>query len=89
MVKSRLYNLTFTIHPKSSKNRDVIWSALEPEFSSIDSKRVEFHSKSNKNGIVFHLATSDVNSLRAAATTLMRLYMVADGVHHFMVKKNG
>jgi tRNA threonylcarbamoyladenosine modification (KEOPS) complex Pcc1 subunit len=89
MVTSSQYVLTLQIHPKTPQNLQAIWSALEPEFASIDSKRVKLHSKSNKNKIVFHLATQDVTALRAAATTLMRLYMVADGVHQFTVNKNG
>lgn len=89
MVSPSQYALTIQIHPKTPKNHQAILSALEPEFSSIDSKRVKFHNKSNKNEIVFHLTAQDVNALRAAATTLMRLYTVADGVHQFTVKKNG
>ncbi|MFX1565822.1 MAG: KEOPS complex subunit Pcc1 [Promethearchaeota archaeon] len=89
MVNPPRYSLTIRIHPKTPQNRKVIWSALEPEFTSIDSKRVKFHNKSNKNEIVFHLTAQDVTALRAAATTLMRLYLVADGVHQFTVKKNG
>ena len=89
MVKTHSYKLTISFHPKSLQNQEVIWSALEPEFASIDSKRVKFHSKSNKKEIVFHLTAQDVTALRAAATTLTRLYLVADGVHQFMVKKNG
>jgi tRNA threonylcarbamoyladenosine modification (KEOPS) complex Pcc1 subunit len=89
MVKSPPFALTITINPKTSQNKTVIWSALEPELLSIDSKRVKLHSKSNKTEIVFHLTASDVNALRAAATSLMRLYLVADGVHQMMVKKNG
>jgi tRNA threonylcarbamoyladenosine modification (KEOPS) complex Pcc1 subunit len=89
MVNSHPYALTVTLHPKTPQNQAVIWSALEPEFASIDSKRVKFHSKSNTNEIVFHLTTQDVVALRAAATTLMRLYLVADGVYQSTVNKNG
>ncbi len=89
MVKSLPHTLTITFNPESPQKQEAIWSALEPEFASIDSKRVKFHSKSNKNEIVFHLTAQDVTALRAAATTLMRLYVVADGVHQFTVKKNG
>ncbi len=89
MVTPHSYTLSITFHSESSKKQEAIWLALEPEFTSIDSKRVKFHSKSNKNKIVFHLTAKDVTALRAAATTLMRLYVVADGVHQFTVKKNG
>jgi len=89
MVKSPSYTLTITLHPENLHNKTVIWSALEPELSSIDSKRVKLHSKSTRIEIVFHLTASDVNALRAAATSLMRLYLVADGVNQLMVKKNG
>lgn len=89
MVKSSPYTLTIIFHPQDCHKQKVIWSALEPEYVSIDSKRVEVHSKSNQNTIVFHLAAQDVTALRAAATTLTRLYVVADGVHQFTVKKNG
>ncbi|MFX1319058.1 MAG: KEOPS complex subunit Pcc1 [Promethearchaeota archaeon] len=89
MVNSPSYTLTITLHLENVRNKAVIWSALEPELSSIDSKRVTLHNKSNTTEIVFHLTASDVNALRAAATSLMRLYLVADGVHQLMVKKNG
>ena len=89
MVKSHPYTLTITLNPENASKQEAIWSALEPEFVSIDSKRVKFHSTSNKKSIVFHLTALDVTALRAAATTLMRLYVVADGVHQFTVKKNG
>ena len=89
MVNSFPYTLTMEFHLESGQKQDAIWAALKPEFPSIDSKRVKFHSKSDKNKIVFHLATQDVTALRAAATTLMRLYVVADGVHQFTVNENG
>jgi tRNA threonylcarbamoyladenosine modification (KEOPS) complex Pcc1 subunit len=89
MVKSYPHTLTITLHPKNTSKQQAIWSALEPEFASIDSKRVKFHSKSNIKSIVFHLTALDATALRAAATTLMRLYVVADGVHQITVKKNG
>ncbi|MHA2406554.1 MAG: KEOPS complex subunit Pcc1 [Candidatus Hermodarchaeia archaeon] len=89
MVDSYSYNLTITLHPETTPKQEAIWSALKPEFASIDSKRVKFHSKSNRKSLVFHLTALDVTALRAAATTLMRLYVVADGVHQITVKKNG
>ncbi len=81
--------LTITFHVKSVQKRDIIFKALQPEFPAIDSKRVRFHSKPSQNQIVFHLAAQDVTALRATATSLMRLYLVADGVHHLTVIKNG
>jgi tRNA threonylcarbamoyladenosine modification (KEOPS) complex Pcc1 subunit len=89
MVDSNSYNLTITFYPETSAKQEAIWSALKPEFASIDSKRVKFHSTSKKKSLVFHLTALDVTALRAAATTLMRLYVVADGVHQITVKKNG
>jgi tRNA threonylcarbamoyladenosine modification (KEOPS) complex Pcc1 subunit len=89
MVDSNSYNLTITLHPETAAKLEILWSALEPEFASIDSKRVKFHSTSSKKSLVFHLTALDVTALRAAATTLMRLYVVADGVHQITVKKNG
>ena len=89
MVDAYSYTLTIAFHPETTAKMEAIRSALEPEFASIDSKRVEFHSKPNKTSLVFHLTALDVTALRAAATTLMRLYVVADGVHQLTVKKNG
>ena len=89
MVNPASYTLTITLHPETTAKRETIQSALEPEFASIDSKRVKFHSKPNQKSLVFHLTALDVTALRAAATTLMRLYVVADGVHQLTVKKNG
>jgi tRNA threonylcarbamoyladenosine modification (KEOPS) complex Pcc1 subunit len=89
MVTTYSHALTITFHPATTVKQQVIWSALHPEFASIDSKRVKFLSKSIKNAIVFHLTAQDATALRAAATTLMRLYVVAEGVHQFTVKKNG
>lgn len=88
-AKAQQYKLTITLHAKNPANRDVILAALKPEFASIDSKRVTLQVKSNRNQIVFHLAAKDVTALRAAATSLVRLYLVADGVHQFTVMKNG
>jgi tRNA threonylcarbamoyladenosine modification (KEOPS) complex Pcc1 subunit len=85
----RPYTLTVTLHTESPRTRDTMLAVLKPEFASIDSKRVRLLVNSNQNHIVFHLAATDVTALRAAATSLMRLYTVADGVHQFMVKKNG
>ncbi len=88
-IQAQQYKLTITLHAKNPTNRDVILAALKPEFASIDSKRVTLQVKSNQNQIVFHLAAKDVTALRAAATSLVRLYLVADGVHQFTVMKNG
>jgi tRNA threonylcarbamoyladenosine modification (KEOPS) complex Pcc1 subunit len=88
-VQTQLYKLTITLHAKNPENRDAVLAALKPEFASIDSKRVALQVKSNQNQIVFHLAAKDVTALRAAATSLVRLYLVADGVHQFTVMKNG
>ncbi len=85
----RPFTLTITLDTESPRTLGTLLAALEPEFASIDSKRVRLLVNSNQNQIVFHLAATDVTALRAAATSLMRLYTVADGVHQFMVKKNG
>ena len=85
----RPFTLTITLDTKSPQIHGTLLAALEPEFTSIDSKRVRLLVNSNQNQIVFHLAATDVTALRAAVTSLMRLYTVADGVHQFMVKKNG
>jgi tRNA threonylcarbamoyladenosine modification (KEOPS) complex Pcc1 subunit len=68
--------------------RDTLLAAFKPEFPAIDSKRVVLQVKLSRNQLVFHLAATDVTALRAAATSLMRLYVVADGVQQLMVKKN-
>ncbi|MFX0078340.1 MAG: KEOPS complex subunit Pcc1 [Candidatus Hermodarchaeota archaeon] len=88
-AQTQPYKLTITLHVKNTANRDAVLTALKPEFASIDSKRVALQVKSNQNQIVFHLAAKDVIALRAAATSLVRLYLVADGVHQFTVMKNG
>lgn len=83
------YSMTITLNTRSLQNRDTVFAALKPEFAAIDSKRVKLLSKLNQNQIVFHLTAKDVTALRAAATSLIRLYLVADGVHQLTVKKNG
>jgi tRNA threonylcarbamoyladenosine modification (KEOPS) complex Pcc1 subunit len=86
---TRPYTLSIVLHTPTAENQDIVLAALKPEFASIDSKRVALQVNSNQNQIVFHLAAKDVTALRAAATSLLRLYLVADGVHQFTVKKNG
>lgn len=83
------YKLAIMVQTDSSRARDTLYASIEPEFKSIDSKRVKLHINRNQNQIVFHLAARDITSLRAAATTLMRLYTVANGVYQFAVKRNG
>lgn len=68
--------------------RDTLMASLKPEFAAINSKRVGLQVKISQHRIVFHLAAHDVTALRAAATSLMRLYSVADGVLKLKVKKN-
>jgi tRNA threonylcarbamoyladenosine modification (KEOPS) complex Pcc1 subunit len=88
-AQTQQYKLTITLNEKNPEDLDAVLAALKPEFASIDSKRVALQVKSNQNQIVFHLAAKDVTALRAAATSLVRLYLVADGVHQFTVMKNG
>ncbi|MFX0169808.1 MAG: KEOPS complex subunit Pcc1 [Candidatus Hodarchaeota archaeon] len=83
------YTLTIQIQVDSVKSRDTILAALQPELASIDSKRLKLHSTSSQNLITVHLVAKDVTALRAAATSLLRLYLVADGVRQFTVKNNG
>jgi tRNA threonylcarbamoyladenosine modification (KEOPS) complex Pcc1 subunit len=83
------YSITIRITIDSIQSRDTILAALQPEFASIDSKRLKLHNTSSQNDIVFHFAAKDVTALRAATTSLLRLYLVADGVRQFTVKNNG
>ena len=81
------FALTIVIRAPNRQMRDTLLAAFKPEFPAIDSKRVVLQVKRSRNQLVFHLAATDVTALRAAATSLMRLYVVADGVQQLMVKK--
>lgn len=74
------FMLRITISVSDARAQDILMASLEPEFDAINSKRVRLQVKSSQHRIVFHLAAQDVTALRAAATSLMRLYSVADGV---------
>lgn len=76
------------LYVSDTHTRDTLIASLKPEFAAINSKRVGLQVKISRHRIVFHLAAHDVTALRAAATSLMRLYSVADGVLQLMVKKN-
>lgn len=82
------FTLRITIFVSDMHSRDTLMAALEPEFAAINSKRVKLLVKLSQQSIVFHLAANDVTALRAAATSIIRLYSVADGVLQLMVKKN-
>jgi tRNA threonylcarbamoyladenosine modification (KEOPS) complex Pcc1 subunit len=81
--------ITIRISNDSVDSRDTILAALQPEFASIDSKRLKLHSTSSQNDLVFRFVAKDVTALRAATTSLMRLYLVAEEARQFTVKKNG
>lgn len=83
------YRLTIVIMIESTQAQETLLAALKPEFPAIDSKRVMLQVKPSRNQLVFHLATKDITALRAATTSLTRLYLVADGVYQLTVKKNG
>lgn len=83
------YRLEISLLFDMAESAKVLLAALEPEFQAIDSKRVRLQVKSSRKKIVFLLTADDVTALRAAATSLIRLYTVADGVHQLTVKKNG
>ena len=74
------YWLTIALGVPDSRTRSAILAALRPEVAAIDSKRVTLDIKPSRKQIEFHLAAHDVTALRAAATSLMRLYSVAEGV---------
>lgn len=74
------YWLTIALGVADSRTRSAILAALGPEVAAIDSKRVALDIKPSRKQIEFHLAAHDVTALRAAATSLMRLYSVAEGV---------
>lgn len=86
---ARPYRLTIVIMVETTQAQKTLLAALKPEFPAIDSKRVMLQVKPSRNQLVFHLAAKDVTALRAATTSLTRLYLVADGVYQLMVKKNG
>ena len=81
--------LSIRISTDSAASRDTILAALQPELASIDSKRLKLHNTSSQNVLVFHFVAKDVTALRAATTSLMRLYLVAEGARLFTVKNNG
>jgi tRNA threonylcarbamoyladenosine modification (KEOPS) complex Pcc1 subunit len=87
-IEATQFTLRITIFASDMHARDTLMAALEPEYPAINSKRVKLLVKLNQHNIVFHLAANDVTALRAAATSLIRLYSVADGVLQLMVKKN-
>lgn len=74
------YWLTISLGVPDSRTRSAILAGLTPEVAAIDSKRVALDIKPSRKQIEFHLAAHDVTALRAAATSLMRLYSVAEGV---------
>ena len=83
------FRITIRISNDSVDSRDTILAALQPEFASIDSKRLKLHNTSSQNNLVFHFVAKDVTALRAATTSLMRLYLVAEEARQLTVKKNG
>jgi tRNA threonylcarbamoyladenosine modification (KEOPS) complex Pcc1 subunit len=82
------YWLKIAVGVADSRTRSAILAALAPEVAAIDSKRVAFDIKPSRKQIAFHLAAHDAAALRAAATSLMRLYSVAEGVVQETVSKN-
>jgi tRNA threonylcarbamoyladenosine modification (KEOPS) complex Pcc1 subunit len=82
------YWLKIAVGVADSRTRSAIMAALAPEVAAIDSKRVTLDIKPSRKQIEFHLAAHDVTALRAAATSLMRLYSVAEGVVQETVTKN-
>jgi len=81
------YWLTIALAVADSRARSAILAALAPEVAAIDSKRVALDIKPSRKQIEFHLAAHDVTALRAAATSLMRLYSVAEGAVQETVSK--
>jgi len=86
---ARRFKLTITVFTKNEEYREAILSSLGPELAAIDSKRVTLQVKPARDRIEFHLVAGDVTALRAAATSLVRLYGVADGVLRSVTKVNG
>jgi len=80
------FKLSVTLFSTDEKYRETISSSLGPELAAIDSKRVTLQVKPAPGRIEFHLAARDVTALRAAATSLVRLYDVADGVLRFVAE---
>ncbi len=74
------YWLTISLGVANARTRSAILAGLAPEVAAIDSKRVTLDIKPSRKQIEFHLAAHDVTALRAAATSLLRLYSVAEGV---------
>ena len=83
------FRLQITVFVQDKSAQDTLLAALTPEVAAINSKRVTLQVKSSQNQIHFHLAAQDITALRAAATSLIRLYTVADGVQQLTVNPNG
>ena len=83
------FTFTIRISNDSVDSRNTILAALRPELASIDSKRLKLQHTSSQNDLVFHFVAKDVTALRAATTSLMRLYLVAEEARQLTVKKNG
>ncbi len=79
--------LTIIILDQNGCTNDALLATLQPEFDAIDTKRVRLQVTPTRNQLEFHLAAKDVKALRAASTSLLRLFMVAEGVFHLTVRQ--
>ncbi len=82
--------LKISISSHTEETNKALLAMLQPEFDAIDSKRVRLQVTPTRNQLEFHLAAKDVKALRAASTSLLRLFMVAEGVLHLtMIQTSG
>jgi tRNA threonylcarbamoyladenosine modification (KEOPS) complex Pcc1 subunit len=72
--------LIMRIIDQKGSTTEALLAMLQPEFDAIDSKRVRLQVTPTRNQLEFHLAAKDVKALRAASTSLLRLFVVAEGV---------
>lgn len=81
------FKLTIIILAQNERTNDALLASLQPEFDAIDTKRVRLQVTPTRNQLEFHLAAKDAKALRAASTSLLRLFMVAEGVLHLTMRQ--
>ena len=86
--ETMLFWLTIRLVNQEGSTSDALLAMLQPEFDAIDSKRVRLQVTPTQSQLEFHLAAKDVKALRAASTSLLRLFMVAEGVLHLTMRNN-
>ncbi|MFX1474289.1 MAG: KEOPS complex subunit Pcc1 [Promethearchaeota archaeon] len=85
--ESMPFRLIIIIFNQNGCTSAALLATLKPEFDAIDSKRVSLQVRLTRNQLEFHLAARDVKALRAASKSLLRLFMVAEGVLHLTMRQ--